>query len=59
MTYGVIIYLIVYLLIDMVTIMRFGHISAEVFVLLSARLAVAVLLMVAVGQYIALSNQRL
>ena len=59
MTYGVIIYLIIYLLIDMVTIMRFGHISAQVFALLSARLAVAVLLMAAVSHYVALSNQRL
>lgn len=59
MTYGVIIYLIIYLLIDLVTIMRFGHISAQVFALLSARLAVAVLLMAAVSQYVALSNQRL
>ena len=59
MTYGVIIYLIIYLLIDMMTIMRFGHILARVFALLSARLAVFALLMAAVSQYVALSNRRL
>jgi len=59
MTYGVIIYLIISLLIDMVTMMRFGHISAQVFVLVSARSAVAVLLMATVSQSVALSNQRL
>ncbi len=59
MTYGVIAYLMIYLLIDLVTIMIFGHISAQVFALLSARLAVIVLLMAAISQYVALLNQRL
>ena len=59
MTYGVIGYLMIYLLIDLVTVIVFGQISAEVFALLSARLAVIVLLMTAISQYVALFNQRL
>ena len=59
MTYGVIAYLMIYLLIDLVTVIVFGHISAQVFALLSARLAVIVLLMTAISQYVGLFNQRL
>ena len=55
MTYGV----IGYLMIDLVTVIVFGQISAEVFALLNARLAVIVLLMTAISQYVALFNQRL
>jgi hypothetical protein len=59
MTYGVIGYLMIYLLIDLVTVIVFGQISAQVFALFSARLAVIVLLMAAISQYVALFNQRL
>jgi len=59
MTYAVILYLLIYLLIDVVTVILFGEISAQVFILLSARLFVATLLMAAMNQYVTLINQRL
>jgi hypothetical protein len=58
MTYGIIAYLMIYLLIELVTVIVFGQISAQVFALLSARLAVIVLLMAAISQYVTLFNQR-
>lgn len=59
MTYVTVGYLLLYLAIDLFTVIRFGEMSSTVWMLLSARLLVAVLVCISVEHYMQIEQDRL